>query len=520
METRVLTLFDDDDFLPKKDSGKKPSKKIAAVVERVETQPDAGNEDNDEPQGKTDTLEDSVTVPATPQINATASEPASEPEKLDGTDDAPGPDMMNQNAEGSHVYDPSAAEPGSSLSEEKEEISTQHITAPKEVEIPDEPVYIYEAVDIITEEVYADIQEADEPVTTDESDEEALQPAAGDLDTSVVTRPAEDTGAQNETLEDNDEGRKADDELSRQMFSELIQLDYTALLHRDFPAAPLVQNDKEIRLHVVEPGALSEEASIDEQKQVQSDSSTSVEDNDHPVPDMLAGPTAEAGTAADQETPQQEQAAMQEEGSENRESRVESSVQQVYSDVPFSEGLIDDYAGKQGTAAMIADELLNPDAEVEAPADVVKYQVDEGVEEMAGTHTAEPGKVIPAIAQGDIAEESGDVADPLPEWKLEKNYYAIGEVAALFGVNTSHIRFWTNEFKLKPRTTRKGDRLYNAGDIAQLRLIHHLVKERKHTIKGAKEKLKAEKDKVNNKLDLKDSLIQLRDLLVHIRNQI
>lgn len=105
----------------------------------------------------------------------------------------------------------------------------------------------------------------------------------------------------------------------------------------------------------------------------------------------------------------------------------------------------------------------------------------------------------------------------LPDWQLDKKYYTIGEVAQLFGVNNSHIRFWTNEFKLKPRTTRKGDRLYQPELIAELRLIHDLVKVKKHTIKGAREKLKAEKEKVNQNIDLKDALHALKDMLVKIK---
>jgi len=118
------------------------------------------------------------------------------------------------------------------------------------------------------------------------------------------------------------------------------------------------------------------------------------------------------------------------------------------------------------------------------------------------------------------ADEVFEEVAPLPEWKLDKKYYTIGEVAQLFEVNTSHIRFWTNEFKLKPRTTRKGDRLYSPKDIAELRLIHHLVKVKKHTIKGAREKLRSGKSGVNNKLDLKESLLQLKDTLLKIRDQL
>jgi DNA-binding transcriptional MerR regulator len=122
------------------------------------------------------------------------------------------------------------------------------------------------------------------------------------------------------------------------------------------------------------------------------------------------------------------------------------------------------------------------------------------------------------IANDDI-DESEEPAEPLPDFNLESRYYTIGEVAKLFNVNNSHIRFWTNEFKLKPRTTRKGDRLYNTEDIATLRLIHHLVKVKRHTIKGAKERLK-QKDTVAVNLDLGESLLQLKELLVQIKNRL
>ena len=68
----------------------------------------------------------------------------------------------------------------------------------------------------------------------------------------------------------------------------------------------------------------------------------------------------------------------------------------------------------------------------------------------------------------------------------EKNYYSIGEVAAKFKVRTSHIRFWTVQFAMKVRTTRKGDRLYTPEDIEKLKVIHHLVKEQGFTIAGCK----------------------------------
>ena len=108
----------------------------------------------------------------------------------------------------------------------------------------------------------------------------------------------------------------------------------------------------------------------------------------------------------------------------------------------------------------------------------------------------------------------------LPEWELSKKYYTIGEVARLFDVNTSHIRFWSKEFSLKLRTTRKGDRMYTPNDIEKLRWIHELVKVKKHTIKGAREILQTQKKKVVEKIDLKDNLKELKSLLVGIQKKL
>lgn len=111
-------------------------------------------------------------------------------------------------------------------------------------------------------------------------------------------------------------------------------------------------------------------------------------------------------------------------------------------------------------------------------------------------------------------------ADILGGWQPDKQYYSIGEVAGLFGVATSHIRFWTNEFQLKVRTTRKGDRLYSPEQINELRLIYHLVKEKGYTISGAKARMKDNKKAPPQALDLKHSLLQLRNKLLQIRNQL
>jgi DNA-binding transcriptional MerR regulator len=117
-------------------------------------------------------------------------------------------------------------------------------------------------------------------------------------------------------------------------------------------------------------------------------------------------------------------------------------------------------------------------------------------------------------------EAGAETKDMLQGWKADKQYYSIGEVAGLFEVNTSNIRFWTKEFEMKVRTTRKGDRLYTPDQVKEIHAIYHLIKGRGFTIAGAKAKLKANKKTTVEGLDLKQSLLQLRNKLILMRNQL
>ncbi|MCB9298068.1 MAG: MerR family transcriptional regulator [Lewinellaceae bacterium] len=71
-----------------------------------------------------------------------------------------------------------------------------------------------------------------------------------------------------------------------------------------------------------------------------------------------------------------------------------------------------------------------------------------------------------------------------------KRYYSIGEVAKMFEVSKSLVRFWENEFDfLKPHKNSKGDRRFTVQNIEQLNLIYELVKERGFTIEGARREI-------------------------------
>ena len=75
--------------------------------------------------------------------------------------------------------------------------------------------------------------------------------------------------------------------------------------------------------------------------------------------------------------------------------------------------------------------------------------------------------------------------------ELTKRYYSIGEVAKLFGVTNSLLRYWEQEFKvLKPSKNNKGDRRFTVKDIRNLEKIYTLVKERGFTLEGAAKELR------------------------------
>ena len=115
-------------------------------------------------------------------------------------------------------------------------------------------------------------------------------------------------------------------------------------------------------------------------------------------------------------------------------------------------------------------------------------------------------------------DTGADLIDvPEDEILFQKKYYAIGIVAGMFKVNQSLIRFWENEFDiLKPRKNGKGDRLFRPEDIKNLKLIYHLLRERKYTMEGAKEYLKKNK-RASEKFDLIESLKKLKGFLNELK---
>ncbi|HBX50487.1 MAG: MerR family transcriptional regulator [Bacteroidetes bacterium RIFOXYA12_FULL_35_11] len=110
---------------------------------------------------------------------------------------------------------------------------------------------------------------------------------------------------------------------------------------------------------------------------------------------------------------------------------------------------------------------------------------------------------------------------PYKKPKIEKIYYSISEVAGMFGVNMSLIRFWEKEFDIiKPHKNKKGNRLFTKQDIDNFHLIYHLVKERGMTLAGAKKKLENGKEETMQNFEVINKLQNIKDLLLEIKDEL
>lgn len=110
------------------------------------------------------------------------------------------------------------------------------------------------------------------------------------------------------------------------------------------------------------------------------------------------------------------------------------------------------------------------------------------------------------------------LAMPYKNKEITKLFYSIGEVANMFEVNTSLIRFWEKEFDIiQPKKNRKGNRLFTPKDVTHFEIIHTLVKHKGYTLEGAKRALKEDKESLHSQNDLKKKLTSIRSKLVAVR---
>ena len=102
-----------------------------------------------------------------------------------------------------------------------------------------------------------------------------------------------------------------------------------------------------------------------------------------------------------------------------------------------------------------------------------------------------------------------------------KLYYSIGEVAKMFDINESTLRYWESEFPhLKPKTNSKNVRQYTAKDIEQIKVIYNLVKVRGFKLAAARKMLNENRKNVDKSADILEMMINLRDELKNLKKQL
>ena len=102
---------------------------------------------------------------------------------------------------------------------------------------------------------------------------------------------------------------------------------------------------------------------------------------------------------------------------------------------------------------------------------------------------------------------------------MEKLFYSISEVAKMFGINQSNLRFWEKEFKqLKPKRNDKGTRFYTPDDIQIIKQIIYLTTDQKLTLDGARRKLSQKKDSIAKQQEVVERLKVIRKELIGISN--
>jgi DNA-binding transcriptional MerR regulator len=122
---------------------------------------------------------------------------------------------------------------------------------------------------------------------------------------------------------------------------------------------------------------------------------------------------------------------------------------------------------------------------------------------------------LPDTPAAPVAVEEEDVDQPrLP--RQGKLYYTIGEVALMLQVRPSLIRFWEQEFPhLRPKTNKKGDRRYKQADIASLKQVYTLVREKGYTLQGARDYIAEKRD--DSKEEMIERLKGVKRLLEDIK---
>jgi len=190
------------------------------------------------------------------------------------------------------------------------------------------------------------------------------------------------------------------------------------------------------------------------------------------------------------------------------ESALQQDVQLRKEDQPLNIGVrIKKLKSAENTA--FTEEPIGNSVEIDAAAEADENQIKDPVLKIKS------GRGRKSIRQ--VSEEAELIQIPVDEILFQKQYYTMGEVAEMFRVNQSLLRFWEAEFNiLQPKKNKKGDRYFRPIDIKNLHLIYHLLRQRKYTIEGAKDFLK-NNSKAEEKFETIKKLEEVKQFLLEMK---
>lgn len=104
-------------------------------------------------------------------------------------------------------------------------------------------------------------------------------------------------------------------------------------------------------------------------------------------------------------------------------------------------------------------------------------------------------------------------------YDASKLYFTIGEVAQIFNVNVSFIRYWDSQFDIiKPTKNKKGNRIFSREDIENFKIIFYLVKEKGMTLEGANTEILNNVERLRKRIDISERLKRIKEQLEEIKS--
>ena len=108
-----------------------------------------------------------------------------------------------------------------------------------------------------------------------------------------------------------------------------------------------------------------------------------------------------------------------------------------------------------------------------------------------------------------------DPGDGLPD----KLFFRIGEVAELVGVEPHVLRYWEQEFRIRPQRSASGQRMFRRRDLAKFVRIKKLLHDEGYTIAGARKALEGATPEPSGPVD--DSRVrEALERIDHLRGRV